>query len=260
MKTNFHRRYSRDGGATKRLFIVVAVLVLSIVTVFVLRSPLYSLLTIFFNGENFLSSKVRNTIQLFRSKDSLVGENNLLKDKILYYESLEGSLVSLRETQEEMLKLFGRGEYTSFVSAGVLVRPSETPYDVLIIDAGKRDGVEAGDKVSLVGGGALGSVVESLSGESRVVLYTTSDIKTKGVLDRGDEAVELIGVGGGGFVMLLPKDIEVEVGDKVLTNGVNPELIATVLEITLLPTDSLKKVLLKSVVNLNNVRFVEVHK
>ena len=259
MKTNFRRKQNKVSLRFKRLFFVLTVLVVAGFLFSLFRSPLVNTFSVLWRGENFLARNVGTFLDIWKDKMDLVVENQLLNEKLLYYEVLEEGLENLNETQEEMLSLFGRGVSTNFVSAGVLVHPPKTPYDILIIDAGSRDGIEEGDLVSIPGGGAIGKIAQVLENQSKVSMFSTSGEKTDVFLERGEESAELVGLGGGSFALFLPKEIEIERGDKVFLPGIESKIVAYVEEVTLLPTDSLKRVMLSGVVNINNIRFVEVH-
>ena len=70
----------------------------------------------------------------------------------------------------------------------------------------------------------------------------------------------MTGQGGGSFVLSLRRDEMVVVGDRVLAPSVEGALLGVVESVESTPTDSFKKVLVKSVVNVYTVRFVVIKK
>ncbi|MBX4199083.1 rod shape-determining protein MreC [Candidatus Parcubacteria bacterium] len=258
MKTNFRRRSDPGLAGRKRLTLVASVLALAIIVFVLLRSYIVTAVSPVWRAENVFSTTLRNTIDLVRSKDALIRENELLKQELSSYETLLLSYRTLEGGRDEVLSRYGRDESVAGVAAGVLVHPPETPYDILVVDAGEGEGVRVGQRASLPLGGALGLVRETMSHESKVALYSGSGEETQAVLERGGVQVTLVGKGGGTFKLDLPREITVEPGDKVLTLGLRPELMGVVQAVDVEPTDSAKHVLVRGVANVGSVRFVTI--
>lgn len=239
---------------------VVGAFLLGVAVFSTFRGVVVSVFSPIWQGENMVSQGINNFFNIFRDKQSLIRENTELRGKLAEVEVLERGIRVLEETQEEMLALFGREGGREFVSAGVLAHPPKVPYDNLVIDVGRQDGVDVGDKVSSPYGGALGLVMEVLERESKVLLYTSSGLATEAYLDRGDLSLTLTGRGGGVFVADLPREAEVEVGDKIFLPGIYAELVAVVEEVLVEPTDPKQILVARGVANINDLRFVEVIK
>lgn len=144
------------------------------------------------------------------------------------------------------------------VVAAVLTHPPQTPYDIIIIDAGSDDSVTIDSEVSLPEGPILGVISEVFSKKAKVKLFSTAGEETSAVLERGSVPVILVGAGGGNFKLILPRDIKAEKGDRILSPGISPRLLAVIEEISVRPTDSFKEVLAKSLTNIFALRFVFV--
>ena len=82
--------------------------------------------------------------------------------------------------------------------------------------------------------------------------------KTNAVLERGLVPVILEGAGGGNFRLILQRDMAVEVGDKILSPGISPQILGIVGDVRLSPTDAFKEVLVRSPVNIFALTFVSV--
>jgi cell shape-determining protein MreC len=119
----------------------------------------------------------------------------------------------------------------------------------------------------------IGRVKEVNNSTSKVVLFSTSGEKTEVVIDGqparnalsitpagGDNFMELVGRGGGNFEMVIPRDFELASGTLVHLPGITPYVVAKVEDIISDPRDSLKKALLVSPVNIQNLKFVQVEK
>ncbi|MDZ4206040.1 MAG: rod shape-determining protein MreC [Patescibacteria group bacterium] len=165
--------------------------------------------------------------------------------------------ISKERTQENiLLELVGRRQEPDMVVASVLTRPPQTPYDVIIIDAGSNESITIGSEVSLPEGPILGVVSEVFSKSAKVKLFSASGEKTNAVLERNNVPVTLIGTGGGNFKLALPRDVAIEKGDRILSPDITSRLLATVGEVSVRPTDSFKEVLAKSPTNIFSLRFV----
>lgn len=172
---------------------------------------------------------------------------------------LEVSALSLyRSEAERLLALLGRQAEQGGVAASVLTHPPQSPYDLLVIDAGERDAIAVGSKVFLPEGQELGVVTQVFPSFSRVKLLSTAGEKTPAVLERHEVSVELVGQGGGNFKVVVPRETEVEVGDRILSANLDSSLVAIVAEVNLEPTDSFKEVLAKSPANIFTIRYITV--
>ena len=167
--------------------------------------------------------------------------------------------ISKEYTQENiLLELAGRKQKVDMVAASVLTRPPQTPYDIIIIDAGSNESITIGSEVSLPEGPILGIISEVFAKSAKVKLFSASGEETNAVLERNDVPVTLIGHGGGNFRLALPRDIAVERGDRILSSDIASRHLATVGEINVEPTDSFKEILAKSPTNIFILRFVFV--
>src|SRR3990167_6901335 len=163
------------------------------------------------------------------------------------------------QTQENiLLELVGRKQKANMVVASVLTRPPQTPYDVIVIDAGLNGSITIGSEVSLPEGPILGVVSEVFSKSAKVKLFSASGEETNAVLERNNVPVILIGIGGGNFRLALPRDIAIEKGDRILSSDIASRPLATVADVSVRPTDSFKEVLAKSPTNIFALRFVFV--
>jgi len=218
-----------------------------------IASPLWS-------GENAVAGKFWSLTDFFKSKESLIEENRLLKDRLIADElSLESSR-SIESLMQTLLESYGRASSTNFIAASVLVHPPETPFDVLLVDAGSAENVRTGDVVALPSGGMIGTVVETFLKNSKVRLFSASGEKTEAVLERDLLPITLMGRGGGSFEFIIPREAAVEVGDRILSPNIESGLMGVVESVEVTPTDSFKKVLVQSIVNVYTVRLVSILK
>ena len=258
MKTNFRPKNSHASNFKKRAIISVSVfvigaLILSFGDTLVVRifSPLWK-------GEDAVARSTDSLAGYFRSKASLIADNTVLRATVASDQIKLAELRADQSSAQEIEKILGRVPAGSGVAATVLVHPPETPYDVVVIDAGSKAGIQVGQKARLPEGPEIGSVIEVFPSESKVELYSSSGQKTNAVLERGSQPAALLGRGGGNFEFDLPRDAQVEVGDKILSAALDSALLGVVEKVDVTPTDSFKKVLVRSAADVFSLRFVVV--
>lgn len=259
MKKTFRLRSNSDPLPQKHFVAVLGVLVVVALIFFFGHSALLTTSAFLWRGESNVERGLTNLLSFFRSKEMLILENEKLKARLQALDSLVVYTRALESTTEELISHFGREVFPPSLAAGVLAHPPETPYDLLIIDVGRAQGVEVGDRVSLPESGALGKVAEVGEKISKVNLYSSSGEKTGAILERKHVPITLEGVGGGTFKFSVPRDISIEVGDKILLPGLRTELVGVVVQVELTPTDSEKHALVRALGNVSSIRFVSVH-
>ncbi len=223
-----------------------------------LGGRMVSVLTPVWQGENIASRVVRNTFEYFHTHGSLARENTRQKDRIASLE-LELSAANLALSEQETFSaLLGREKRGGEVIASVLTRPPQSLYDLFLIDAGEKDGVALGAKVSLPEGPLLGTVSEVFPGSAKVRLFSSAGEKEEAVLERGNIPVTMEGQGGGFFRIIVPRETPAEVGDRVVSSDTSYGLVGVVEAIESGPTDSFKVILAKGPANVFSVRLVSV--
>jgi cell shape-determining protein MreC len=253
------RNRTKSLRSRKALMLLVLFLLLGGFLLF-LDAPILSGVSRLWRAESQLTGAAGEGLGYWRTKGALIKENESLKEKVLSMELALSSLSLASAENERLLALLGRSGRSGAITAGVLTYPPQSPYDLLIIDAGTNEGVNTGASVSLPEGPGLGVVEEALENFSRVKLYSTSGEKTQAVLERTQTPVELLGSGGGNFKVIVPRDTAVEVGDRILSPNLDAALLAVVEEVSLEATDSFKEIYAKSPTNIFSVRFVTILK
>ncbi len=168
------------------------------------------------------------------------------------YNSVLAENTSLKE-------ILGRkNEKIKMTLAAILAKPNQSPYDTLIIDAGKAQNIGVGSLVFALGNVPIGKVDTVYEKSSKIILFSNSGEKTQVVLSGKSVFMELVGRGGGNFEMIMPKDFTLAKGDEVVMPGINPYLMARVETILSDPRDAFVKALLVSPVNIQEQKFVEV--
>ena len=193
------------------------------------------------------------------SKALLSGQIGDLKEELENAQELRIQNNILREENMSLRNLLGRDDHNEWVVAGVVAKPPRTPFDVLLLDAGKENGIANGMMV-VSGRVFLGKIIETLDGVSKAELFSLGGKSLEGVLLRTDTSLSLTGKGGGNFEAEVPRSFDIEVGDAVSLPGLDTLLIADVLSIESEVTGAFKTILLRTPININGLRRVEIKK
>lgn len=246
------------GGYGKKALLLVLIFIFGAIVLSLFDNLITKAVAPLWRGENKFSRNLANIGEFFKTREVLRRENIALKERV---SSLELSLagLSLLEAQRDNLSaLLGRKAELGGITVAVLTHPPQSPYDLLVVDAGEREGVLTGSRVSLPEGPEVGVVTQVFPSFSRVKLLSSAGEKVPAVLERHDIPVELEGRGGGNFQLLLPRETAVEIGDRILSSSLRGELLAIVEDVTLEPTDSFKEVLARSPANIFRVRYLVI--
>lgn len=257
-KFKYNRRQWGKRNYSKNLLSILAVFVAMAIMFSLFDNLIIRVVSPLWRVETGLSRNIGRSLGYFRSKSALIYENEMLKSRVTVLESAHIEL-SLKESEVENLQgLLGRRIDHESIIATILTRPPQSPYDLVVVDAGSKDSVVVGAKVTLPEGSPIGTVVDVFPAFSKVRLYSTSGEKTPAVLERYQMPVILEGAGGGNFKIVVPREMEVVVGDRVLSSTLNSSLVAVVESIEVSPTDAFKKVLAKGPANIFSIRYVTI--
>jgi cell shape-determining protein MreC len=258
MKTNFLQKnnFRRRSGSNGRVLLIVgAIFIAGIIFLSSFGSFVANAVTPLWHSNFFLTRGISNFTQSLRSKDALIEENMRLKDELASSNELIVSLRAIASSRDDLIASFGRS-FQSGIPANVLVHPPETPYDIVLVDAGENLGVRPGSEVSTPEGSSIGIVSDVFSKTARVKLYSTSGERTDAVLERHSVPITLVGRGGGSLEFTVPREAPVEIGDRIMTPYIESGLLGIVGNIDVTQTDSFKTVLVKSPINPSMLRHV----
>jgi rod shape-determining protein MreC len=213
----------------------------------------------FLSVGNSVRDQFGNFSYYLSSKNSLSKENENFRLQKLTDEAKMANYDSIVSENEKLKEILGRvSEHPNLVLATILVKPSQSVYDTLVVDVGIKQGVNKGSMVYALGNIPVGHVDMVYEDTSRIVLFSNPGEKT-GVSIR-DISFDLIGRGGGNFEMILPRDVVLEKGEQAVLPGITPRVVGIVETIISDPRDAFKKALLVSPVNISELRFVEIEK
>lgn len=257
MKVNYRLKNRQRSPYFKQTLVLITIFLLATIIIFFTRGIIISIVSPVWRVENVVTANFKNKLALLNSKRTLAEENARLKDKI---SSLELKMMDLNNVQilNNLPSESNNLNDGRVIVAGVLLQPPQTPYDIIIIDVGLEDSVTLGSSVALPEGPVIGIVSEVFPKSTKVTLLSANGNKTNAILERINAPITLVGSGGGNFRVALPHDVAVEIGDRIISSGLDSHLVAVVGKINVRPTDSFKEILAYSPANIFALRFVFV--
>lgn len=219
---------------------------------------LYPVTTFFWNSESGVLGFFAHAGKLVFSKFSLVKENERLLEEITSRDASILMLDSLKDENEHLKTVLGRTAKGNDVLGVILSRPPVSPYDTLVIDIGRVDGVQIGNKVYTDGDTLIGDISEVHENQSKVNLFSNPGRQMSVLVGKSNISAQAIGRGLGNFVIHIPVEVGIQEGDMIILSQIRPHTFGVVEKIIVDSSDSLQTILFKSPTNINSIRFVEV--
>jgi cell shape-determining protein MreC len=217
------QRNRKTRGDKKRILLIVSIVILLVVLFFAgntVRDFVQSVgRPILILGEKISSplsvipDYFKTKVQLVDDNEELIKENKKFKIELL-------TINELKKENEDLKNILNYSETPEErMLARVISRPPLSPFDTFIIDLGEQD-ISVGASV-FHSNIHIGEVEEVFSSTSTVRLISSPNQNS--FVDIGSDIhTEAKGIGNGSFVVSVPKDVLVEVGDVVsfVNNGV----------------------------------------
>lgn len=212
----------------------------------------------FLRAGNSTSGWFDKNFSFLKNKKTLEEDSRSLKERVQELESKILSCQVLEEQNKELKNVLSRNEEQKYFIAFVISRPPQSPYDVLVIDAGSDNGVENGMEVTAYGDILIGHVNEVFAKTSKVKLISFPKEEINAMILDANVPVIAVGQGNGNFEINLPKAVEVKEGEKVVTLGINPLLLGIVEKIKSNPSDPFQKILFRLPINIQELNYVMI--
>ena len=192
-----------------------------------------------------------------QSKSSLISENTALKDEIynLQLKNIELGNQLSAFTQSDLQSILT--DQSGRVLAKVISKPPYSLFDTLVLDT-STSSVEVGDTVYIDQNILVGAITESKGSYAKAVLYSSGTNSTQADVLRTGQTVSLIGEGGGNFLIVLPKDFDIALGDNLVDMEGSQAIIAQVFSIDTSSQGSFKKVYARIPINIFQVEWVSI--
>lgn len=210
--------------------------------------------------EHNITSDIYNFFETFRTKSSLLSENQNLHNEIDSLKAHYANYDELFLENQNLKSILGRSDGKNFILATVLSRPPVSLYDTLLVDGGLSVGISQGQIVYFNGDIPIGYISQVFSRSAIVELYSSSSEKMDARLEPENFDVTLFGHGGGDYTVSVPHDLSIASDTVVISEEINPHIFGTLQNVISDPRDSLQNLIFSSPVNLNQIDVVEIAK
>ncbi|MFT5179840.1 MAG: cell shape-determining protein MreC [Candidatus Paceibacteria bacterium] len=247
----------RNKKKSRKKVVIISILgILIFLTLFkinFIQDVAYRMFSPVFSLGNVVTKPFSGVATLFKSKSKLVEDMKTLEDKI---KDLKIELMSVDSLQKENddLRNITKG-IDEGVVAKVITRPPNSPYDTFIIDLGYEDGMSVTNHI-YTHGIRVGEIVQVHKKSSVVRLYSSSGNQIPIRIDGNIEA-QADGQGGGRFITIIPKDIEVKEGDSISLPD-ETKAFSLISKIETTEANSFQGIFFNLPFNISEISFVEV--
>jgi cell shape-determining protein MreC len=205
------------------------------------------------------------TFSSFGSNYAVATENDRLRAALASTTAALMDRDMLYAQNLELKSRLGRIPATdSVVLASVILRPPSSPYDTLMLDVGRRDGVAVGDLVAVSGSVYIGKIDEVYASSARVSLFSAPGSTYSALLidqnATSSLAISVAGQGGGSLKAEVPLGTRVQQGDTVIFPTIMPEIVAHIVAVEEKTQGSFKILYMQLPVSIYGLQFVEVHR
>jgi len=211
-----------------------------------------------------LEKKSGNFFAVFARKQTLLSENQKLKEENRRLR-LELSQKKLLQIQNNALQRYVTARATSQENTMHPVRTFATvistvgvvPHGTLLL-SGDMKYVSVGDRVLLDNLYMVGVVISKTKHTATVQLLSASGQKTPVIIRSHDSAnsAEALGVGSGNFILKVPRDMPVAVGDMLYASRAHQYAIGVVGDRETHPTDSFATVRARLPISLQALQYL----
>lgn len=248
----------------RRRRVTAAIAALFIVFIFFVQKGLLARMSPFFShmiaplwrAENFTADFLAQAVT---SKSDLYKQNILLRAEITKRDQAIAEADAVRKENESLKALMARlRPETHTVLAAILAKPNVTPYDTLVIDRGSADGIHIDNRVFAAGDVLIGTIESVDAHTSKVLMYSTPGNISQVIYGDTGKYFNARGAGNGAMEVDVSREVDVKVGDMFFYPGLDNTVVGIVRKVDFDPRDSFKNVILKSPVNIQEERWVEV--
>ncbi|MBI5765842.1 rod shape-determining protein MreC [Candidatus Falkowbacteria bacterium] len=214
-----------------------------------------------------LSQNIKSFYNSWLTKKDLLSQNNQLKEQ-LKQEQLDQAKLNSLETENVLLKTelkFVQENKLKFVSAQIITGVSDQVSRSVIINRGKKDGLDRGMAVVADKGVLIGKIYEVYDDSSKVLLLTDNKSKVAATTQNADRTAGLVeGQFGLSFSLTnIPQNQNIKPNDLVVTSGLEgliPKnlLIAQVDNVSQIESEIFKTATLKPIISFNELSNVLV--
>lgn len=220
-------------------------------------APFQTVMRPLWHAGNAISGFISNVSVSLTSKQSLQNRIDELERRLLSEQQSIAQAELLKNENQRLMELWDQRVYENTVLARILVRPTVSPYDTVVIDAGSGSGITV-DDIVIVDNIPIGKVTRALTSTSMVELFSTSGVESDVLVGFDGVPARAVGQGGGTFRLDLPRDIEISEGDIVVLARFPSSVLASVEAVLVEASDPFQTILFKNPINISDLDWVEV--
>ncbi len=150
-----------------------------------------------------------------RDRNSLIAAQEELEQKLIESQLDNRTQEALEFENSRLRSLLGE-EGEARIVAGVVARPTDLPYDILLLDRGESDGVNSGAPVYAAKNQIIGFVSRVYEHSALVTLVTTPGVASTVYVYGPNIYTTAVGVGSGTLKISVPQGINIESGNTVI--------------------------------------------
>lgn len=192
----------------------------------------------------------------FSRNSTLAHENESLKRELSQVRERAAAYSTLKEENATLRVMLRMTEQSQGITAPVVSSYHASPYGTFMIAAGAKDTIAKGDLVLSETGYVVGRVADV--GETRTLVQTAFQSGSTIDVVVGNAAVSAIGEGGGNARVSIPRGIDVQVGDSVVSPVLGGHPVGVVGKVEEISATAEQKVFIVLPVNLSLMRFVYI--
>lgn len=252
-------RSSRPATNWHKIGLVVAIvglLFFGSILVQGLSSPVLFLAQPLFKITGQLEGNLQNVGIFMRGQKTLISDRTAWREQVTKLQEQNLILTERIKSYESLISSVATSTLAKLKPVRILSRPGRSPYDTLIVNRGEADGLKPQDLVFSSGGVVLGEVSHVYSNSAQVVLFSTPGRNL--TVEVGEQHVQATaeGQGSGNFKIVLPRGVDIKVGDAVVAPSVSEDVLGVVGSIEAKPENPFQTIYFKSPVNLYELVWV----
>lgn len=256
-KVGNSRTYSRNRKVLFSLALTLFFAVLFFLIPRILASASAAILSPIVSIQNWFSESSAAVPSYLRDRQSLIEQNETLQQQLVETNIKEVEIEALRQENDLLKKLTDNNKVERKV-ASIIGRPTGLPYDVLIMDKGKDDGIKENTPVYLGVNQVIGFVASVYDHSSIVALVTTPGFSTTVYVYGPNIYTTATGVGSGGLRINVPQGIDLQEGNPVVIPSFNSGVYGEISYVDTVPTRPEQYGYVSIDVPLQSIRFVSI--
>ena len=207
--------------------------------------------------ESWFHSSTSAVPSYFRDRNSLLATQSALEAELEEIKTTSFTVDRLLKENEELKSLLGSDDALR-IAASAIGRPTDLPYDVLVIDKGSEDGVINNAPIFIGKDQVIGFVAEVYSHTAVVTLVTTPGFESTVYIYGPNIYTTAIGIGGGSLQVRVPQGITLEIGNVVVMPSFDAGVYGEISSVDYEPTRPEQYGYVSIDIPLQSIRYVSV--